>query len=266
MYLFYIDESGNRDIAHIEHERFYVLTAVGMFEGHWKRFYFDLAYPKNRIISRIAESYGISLDFATDTEVKSTLLRNEKARRTHPFSLYQTDEERMGLVKEFYSQLEKCNVVLVSVVIDKKYIVPDSKMADQQELHNKAWELLCERVESFMKECHPKHKAILVTDDTDKQKNLQTTRAHVNLYRNGASSGLTLKHIIEMPMFVSSATCVGVQLADLCCYNVYRRFKDNNPNYEFFKRIEPYFYNSDNTAPEKKDGLKVFPPSSEFAG
>ncbi len=67
-------------------------------------------------------------------------------------------------------------------------------------------------------------------------------------------------------MFVSSATCVGVQLADLCCYNVYRRFKDNNPDYAFFKRIEPFFYNSGNTAPEKKDGLKVFPPNSEFAG
>ena len=31
MYLFYIDESGNRDVGHIEQERFYVLTAVGMF-------------------------------------------------------------------------------------------------------------------------------------------------------------------------------------------------------------------------------------------
>ncbi len=265
MYLFYIDESGNRDIGHVEQERFYVLTAVGMFEGHWKRFYLDIARPKRNIISRIESEHGISLDFAVDVEVKSTLLRNEKARRCHPFSLYQTDEERMGLVNEFYSQLEKCNVVLISVVMDKKQIIPGSRLANQQELHNKAWELLCERVESFMKERHPKHKAILITDDTDKQKNLQTTRAHVNLYQNGASSGLSLRHIIEMPMFVSSATCVGVQLADLCCYNVYRRFKDDNPNYEFFKRIEPFFYNSDNTEPNKKDGLKVFPSTGDAA-
>lgn len=200
-----------------------------------------------------------------DAEVKSTLLRNEKARQRHPFSLYQTDEERMELVNEFYSQLEKCNVVLISVVIDKKQIIPCSRLANQQELHNKAWELLCERVESFMNERHPKHKAILITDDTDKQKNLQTTRAHVNLYKHGASSGLSLRHIVEMPLFVSSATCVGVQLADLCCYNVYRRFKDDNPDYEFFKRIEPFFYNSDNTDPNKKDGLKVFPSAGEAA-
>ena len=40
----------------------------------------------------------------------------------------------------------------------------------------------------------------------------------------------------------------------------------DDPDYEFFKLIEPFFYNSSNTAPEKKDGLKVFPPNSEFAG
>ena len=64
MYLFYIDESGNRDIGHVEQERFYVLTAVGMFEGHWKRFYLDIARPKRIIISRIESEHGISLDFA----------------------------------------------------------------------------------------------------------------------------------------------------------------------------------------------------------
>ncbi len=265
MYIFYIDESGNRDIAHIETERFYVLTAVGMYENHWKRFYFDLARPKRNIMERINSEYGINLDFATDTEVKSTLLRNHKARQTHLFSKYQTDEERLLLVDEFYSQLDKCKAVIISVVIDKKHITPDTKLAEQQELHNKAWELLCERIESFMKECHPKHKAILVTDDTDKQKNLQTTKAHVDLYWNRASSGLQLSHIIEMPMFVSSATCIGVQLADICCYNVYRRFKNNDSTYEFFTKIERYFYNSNNTDPNKLDGLKVFPPGSEFA-
>ncbi len=73
MYLFYIDESGNRDVGHIEQERFYVLTAVGMFEGHWKRFYLDIARPKRSIISRIEAQQGIALDFAVDAEVKSTL-------------------------------------------------------------------------------------------------------------------------------------------------------------------------------------------------
>ncbi len=45
MYLFYIDESGNRDIRHFDKERFYVLTTVGMFELHWSVFILILPNP-----------------------------------------------------------------------------------------------------------------------------------------------------------------------------------------------------------------------------
>lgn len=48
--------------------------------------------------------------------------------------------------------------------------------------------------------------------------------------------------------------------------NAQHRSISHNENYPFFKRIEPFFYNSRNTAPEKKDGLKVFPSNSNFAG
>lgn len=109
---------------------FYVLTAVGMFERHWKKFYFDIARPKRSILNRINEEYSLNLDFATDAEVKSTLLRNAKARERHPFSHYQTPEERMALVEEFYSQLKKRHAIIVSVVIDKKYIQPEARLAD----------------------------------------------------------------------------------------------------------------------------------------
>lgn len=265
MYLFYIDESGNRDVRHLDQERFYVLTAVGMFEGKWKAFYLEIARAKRAILERIEQEHGIPLDLAVDAEVKSTYLRNPNARSKHPFSQLQTDVERQTLMELFYVQLQERNAVLISVVIDKKAIRPDSKLACQQELHNKAWELLCERIEFYMKEKHDKHTAILITDDVDKKKNLQTTMAHVELYRSGATSGQMLRHIIEMPLFVSSAMCVGVQLADLCCYNIYRRFKDGNPNYPFFKKIEPFFYNSRNTQQNKLDGLKIYPSNSEFA-
>lgn len=264
MYLFYIDESGNRDIGHLERERFYVLTAVGMFEGNWKAFYLEIAKAKRAILDRIRQEHGIALELAVDTEVKSTYLRNPKARQAHPFSKLQTEEERLALMELFYRQLEERKAVVISVVIDKKAIHPNSKLADQQALHNKAWELLCERVEFYMTEKHDKHKAILITDDVDKRKNQQTTIAHVELYRAGSTSKQKLRHIIEMPLFTSSATCVGVQLADLCCYNIYRRFKDDNPDYPFFKRIEPFFYNSGNTSQNKLDGLKIHPPNSVF--
>lgn len=59
--------------------------------------------------------------------------------------------------------------VLVSVVMDKRYL---QDYMDSPKLHRKAWELLCKRIENFLREKHPKHKAILVTDDVSKQANL----------------------------------------------------------------------------------------------
>lgn len=53
MYLFYIDESASRDVTHLEKERFYVLTAVGMYEGHWKGFHFEIDSRERIILARI---------------------------------------------------------------------------------------------------------------------------------------------------------------------------------------------------------------------
>ena len=265
MYLFYIDETGNRDLSHLETERFYVLTAVGMFENHWKRFYQEIHDLKEAIVARIQREHNVRLDVAVDTEVKSVYLRNPVARKNHPFSALQTDEERLRLTEQFYAMLTSCKAVIISVVIDKGAVVQGSSLADQGAIHLKAWELLCERIEFYMAEAHPKHKAILITDDTGTNRNRQTTVAQVRFYETGATSGQRFRHIVEMPLFVSSATCVGVQLAELCGYNVYRRFKHSDPDYPFYKRIVPFFYNSANTAKAKLDGLKIFPPNSEYA-
>ncbi|MGE4565612.1 MAG: DUF3800 domain-containing protein [Victivallaceae bacterium] len=263
MYLFYIDESGNRDLEHLERERFYVLASVGMFERRWKKFHFEIENVKKGILKRINDDYGLALDLSRDTEVKSTYLRNPNARKNHPFSLFQTDFERKTLSDAFFEQIEEIKAIVIAVVIDKRYI--DNRLSSQLELHNKAWELLCERIESFMQEKHDKHKAILITDDTGLQNNLAAAKHQSDLYRRGASSGLRMNHIIEMPLFVSSQTNAGVQLADICAYNIYRRFKDDLPEYDFFVRIRPFIYKSLNTAKGKLDGLKVFPNQSEFA-
>ncbi|KXB09447.1 hypothetical protein AKJ60_00320 [candidate division MSBL1 archaeon SCGC-AAA385M11] len=139
---------------------------------------------------------------------------------------------------------------------------------DRYKLHRKVWELLCERIENFMHEKHNKHKAILITDDINKQANISLAMKHSYFLENGTSSGLRLNHILEMPLFVSSGLSEDVQFADLCSYNVYHAFKYNKKSYEYFKQLWPLFYNSQNTSINKKDGLKVFPeksPLKEFA-
>ena len=43
-------------------------------------------------------------------------------------------------------------------------------------------------------------------------------------------------------MFVRSELSAGVQLADLCSYNIYRAFKYGDLTYPFFQRIAPFIW------------------------
>jgi len=56
----------------------------------------------------------------------------------------------------------------------------------------------------------------------------------------------------------------GIQLADLCAYNVYRAFRGMDFEYEFFQKILPYFYKSQRTSADRLDGLKIWPDDSEL--
>ena len=63
-------------------------------------------------------------------------------------------------------------------------------------------------------------------------------------------------------LFRSSKLSNGVQLADLCAYNVYRAFKTKNFAYPYFQELLPAFYKRQQG--QKLDGLKVFPEDSEL--
>ena len=71
-------------------------------------------------------------------------------------------------------------------------------------------------------------------------------------------------YIIEYPFFTDSKLSNGIQLIDLCCYNVYRAFRNEDFNYEYFQKLMPFFYRSKHTANGRLDGLKVWPDDSEL--
>lgn len=133
-------------------------------------------------------------------------------------------------------------------------------------LHRKAYELLIERVQWFVKTEHPKHRALMVVDGTSRQMNRSLAMKHSFFQREGTSSGCRIGHIVEMPMFVESYLSNGVQLADLCAYNVYRAFREQDPEYPFFARIEGSLYTAPHRVPTHIEGLKVFPDESPPVG
>ena len=62
-------------------------------------------------------------------------------------------------------------------------------------------------------------------------------------------------HIVEHPFFTRSELSNGVQLADLLAHNVSCAFRDEHPDYSYFRTILPKVYRPRDTG--ALAGLKV---------
>lgn len=272
MYFFYIDESGTRDPKTVKTnpdgttrqlEHLYVLTAVSLYEGKWKAFERETSGLKLDLGNHLYRTQGGERFDLAACEIKSTWLRIREEREKHsPFLKALTDADRTRLSECFFNQLAARNMTAFSVVIDKRKL---HNHVDDHILHKKAYELLLERIEHFLGEYHPKHNGVLVMDDTDKTINRDLAMKHAYFQRAGNQCS-DFRHIVEYPFFTDSKLSNGIQLADLCGYNVYRAFRDKTFDYPYFQRLLPFFYTSQRTHSEKLDGLKVFPDDSELVG
>jgi len=269
MLLFYIDESGNRDPrlkirradgTTIEGDRLYVLTAVSLFEHRWHGFEKTLNRHKNWLLGKLARENNLRLELP-DAEVKSNWLRQPSALARRPFLANLTDVERTCLVDLFYQQLGYNHMNVFAVVADKRHL---HDYMDAAKLHRKTWELLLQLIEHFMRNVHPKHQAIMVNDDVDRDVNRSLALKHAYILDKGTADGTWLQHICEMPMFVRSELSNGVQLADLCSYNIYRAFKTGNLAYPFFARIAPHVWSKSREAIHPFSGIHVFPVGSRL--
>ncbi|MCC5842253.1 MAG: DUF3800 domain-containing protein [Opitutales bacterium] len=273
MYFFYIDESGTRDPglegkrkdgSSFAKDHLYVLTAISLFERRWKAFDHEIAAHKQQLLRRLRRDLGLELTLG-DCEVKSTSLRLKKSPHEKGYSQFVhnlTDPGKTALSNVYYSQIEKHHMRVFAVVIDKRKL-HDHVTAET--LHKKAYELLLERIEQFLHEFHSNHNGLIVMDDTQKQLNHAIAMKHAFFQREG-NANLRFKHIVEYPFFTDSSLSSGIQLADLCAYNIYRAFRAEDFSYPYFKGLLPFIYRSQRTSPEKLDGLKVFPDDSALVG
>jgi hypothetical protein len=264
MYLFYVDESGSRDPdcglqpdGSCTKDWLYVVTAVGLYEGGWKKFYGKIVSRKRELLARLNSCHGLSLDLDV-TEIKSNWIRIPKERAKHPFLSQLTDPDISALVALYFEQLAAQKMPVISVAIDKRKLRPPYSAAW---LHAKAWEMLVERVEMFMWREHSKHSAVMIADDMGKSENVGLAMRHARFLERATSAGRQLKHIVEMPLFVRSELSEGVQLADLCGYSVYRALRHGDPNYEYFQLVQPQFIRG---RKRKCHGLKIHPALSEL--
>lgn len=267
MYFFYIDETGNpdprikisrKDGTTIDGDPIFVLTAVSLHEQQWHGFAKTIDRYKLRLAQKIRERNGTRLELA-DCEIKSNWLRQPKERKKHSFLKDLKEQEVRELVGIFYQQLAYHDMRIFSVVIDKTCL---HHHFDQEKLQRKAWELLLEQIEQFMRARHPEHQALMINDDVNTQANRRLAMKHSYMLHKGTRRNLWLRHICEMPMFVRSELSNGIQLADLCSYNIYRAFKYRNLEYQYFKEILPFIWSRSEPVSNPFSGICVFPKNS----
>jgi hypothetical protein len=271
MLLFYIDETGNRDPrlriprkdgTTIDGDWLYVLSGISLFEHRWHGFEKVLNRHKNWLMGTLARERGVRLDLPA-AEIKSNWVRMPNERAKRPFLANLPDAELTRLLDLYYQQLEYHHMHIFAVVVDKRHL---HGYMDQTRLHRKSWELLMQLIEQFMRSVHPKHQAIMVNDDVSREVNRSLALKHAYFLDKGTTDGVWLQHICEMPMFVRSELSNGVQLADLCSYNIYRTFKQGNLDYPFFTRIMPSVWSRADDPSRPFSGLYVFPAESPLRG
>lgn len=263
MILFYVDETGNRAPVRAgrpegDQQWLYVLTAVSLYEHRWHGFEKTISRTKRRLLQQINDRRGVLLDLA-GCEVKSNWVRVDTERKKHPFLSGLEPVELTGLIDQYYRQLSHHRMHILSVLVDKRSL-PSS--VEQLELHKLSWELLLKRIEMLMRAKYAKHQALIVVDDTSKQVNRGLAMQHAELLDGGTVDSMWLRHICEMPMFVRSELSNGVQLADLCSYNIYRAFRSGDLQYPFFKRIESRIWTRRSPVEHPFYGLLVYPSTS----
>lgn len=251
MYFFYIDESGNRDV---KVEEPYVLTAVGMYENHWRKFNRHLMGMK----TNIAREHDDRLR-QDQLEVKANLLTKPKARKKHPFFKHLTDNEITHISTQYYDQLEYSKMDVITVVVDKTELHPNTT---NDLMHRKSYELLLERIQHHMGNKYRKHNALIIIDDTGANLNRRIASLHGRLLGIG-NENMDFRNICEFPFFVSSEFSNGVQLADLVAYSLYFTFKHNKPDYVYLGKILPRITRHSDD-PSVLTGLKIWPESARF--
>jgi len=257
MYLFYLDESGEREYE--SQGKYFVLCALGVPVFEWRSLNNDVLMLKNTYFRD------------PRVEIKSTWLRIPKERQQRYLSRYSiTEDELNEFVGKLYDALLSYNVTLIASVINKEQMKGQYKQP--QSPSSLAYRLLFERIELFLESLQDAFGVILFDKITDLQvmkKGYEDllTQQHLRYLEKGTEF-VRVNRIVEGLLFVQSHENNLLQLADLCGYNIYRQFvmygeewdaqQSFTQRYPYFAKIEPKLHCS-----PKGDyagyGLKKFP-------
>ena len=258
MYLFYLDESGEREYE--SSSRYFVLCAVGIRTKDWKAINTDILALKKTYFGTV------------DVEIKSNWLRIPKERERRyrvPFGI--SDTELREFTDKLYDILQAYDTVIIAAVVDKKAM--SQQYNQPQAPSSLAYRLVLERIELFLQRNTERMNGIVIYDKITelkiKKKGYENLlyRQHLRYLEKGTDF-VQVNQIVEGLLFISSHENNLLQVPDLCAYNIYRQFREFGEEwhaaehfehrYEYFKRIEPYLHRSDK-GHYAGYGIKKFP-------
>lgn len=250
----YIDESGDTIPLSQQGKKFLVLTGCIIDEEQIQKIEAEFREIKQKYYQN------------PDIEVKSNFLRyaNPDLPESSPLKL-NSKEKYDELEQELTAFLKKIDVVLYSVIIDKKAYW---KQYPSQNPYEIAYVFLLERFQKYLK--HVNKLGICIIDPREGQVEKHFFGNELNVIHNKMrweNSNLWHKcpNIVEKLLFSQSDNTVGIQLADLYCYPIFNIFEYNKKADEYwrFKELSlPKLFKSV-TGILDGYGLKFFPDTTK---
>lgn len=234
MYLFYLDESGEREYE--SDSQYFVLCALGVPENTWQEL-------DARINALKQECFGRS-----EVEIKSSWLRRKREQQKHYIEPYGICEDSLRkFTAQLYQTLLEADIVLIACVVDKFALRQASTVPESPLLQ--AYLTLLEQIQSFLRT--RQDFGIVVFDKINESQfkkygyEQELAQQHLLWRQQVAQRGETAR-VIEGLLFLPSHENNFIQLADLCAYNIYRQFVNHGDEwdtgfankYDYFARIE----------------------------
>lgn len=226
MYLFYFDESGN---AHMSARSlavypWFALGAVGIPDRRWR--------TVDSALTRLKECYFPTVP-AREIEIRSTVLRSWGTPRAHwPWTLLNASQIH-ALVEEFYALYDDHDLSLFFAVLDK--VAHSRTSPNPAHPYEVTFETLLRSINRFLVK---RDEIGLCFLDEFKGMDRQVISRYTWRRRAGGAYAREIARIVEPPAFVVSRDSQMIALADVAIYNVYRRFRENDPAYPYFVRIQ----------------------------
>lgn len=191
-------------------------------------------------------------------DIRRTLDPNPKVPPVWPWSSIDMDKVRDFFDEAF--EFAKTGLFWLWFVVIDKY------GAKAHNPYHLAFAFLLKRAELFLRDkCAAHEFGIMVADETKEvEAGRNTFRWAIDFIPKYSPQPVKFERIVEAPFFIKSEDYHAIQLVDLYVHEVYQAYRTDNPEYLYFRKLEPALHpNPKVEGVYGGSGLILFPENKE---